>query len=370
MSCGIFSLTEFVDELIETIIEIILSQNRDDVAIIAVYGSRARDDYRPDSDLDLFAVTDKDTDISIKFTFNGIPVDLWSQTWKKIEEISRVDSYWVLPAGTLANCKVVYSRSEQDRERFESIVEETRATGKYYDKHLRKASEMYFGMHQFLGRLTHARHTGEHHDARTACWNLIIYVTYVVAHANGQYLKHNWGKNLSEIYRMDKKPTDLQRIIDSLIVEDDFDNLINLASTLVENTRLFMINQTKGISEKGSLELLQDTGAVEYVNKIVDAAQKKDKKALGYAVHDFQPLVAHDLVKLNNKWDMSSKFRFYSELGTIYDNEFCDFYDSVSSSDFRTVLEQVERMKHKILRYNSQKVPNFGSVSDVKKWKW
>ncbi|MBN2157270.1 MAG: hypothetical protein JW776_14590 [Candidatus Lokiarchaeota archaeon] len=212
-----------------------------------MYGSRARGDFEPDSDLEFFAITEDGIKVDIEFTFNGIPCDMWSQTWEYFENVSTLDAYWILPAGALSYCKIIYARSKQDKSRLESIIKEITQSKKYYEKNVQKATEFFEVMFKFLGRIQFAKYMNDRQEARDACWDLIISATYIVAHINSKPLKHNWGQNLHELYIFEKLPKDLSSLVEKLVSESDFNRMVETGSILIESMRQFMISVTKDI---------------------------------------------------------------------------------------------------------------------------
>jgi predicted nucleotidyltransferase len=196
MSSIRFNLTPYTEDLTTIMKDIALKRYGKSIAIIAMYGSRARGDYEEDSDLEFFAVTDDEKiKVDIEFTFNGIPVDMWSKSFDYFEKVAQIDEYWILPAGTLSYCEIIYVRSEEDKIRFESLIKKATQSGKYYEKNLENAAKYFDGMFKYLGLIQFAKHKDDIHEARDACWGLIIGATYVVAHVNSRPLQNNWGQN-------------------------------------------------------------------------------------------------------------------------------------------------------------------------------
>jgi predicted nucleotidyltransferase len=346
--------------------DVAIKRYGDNIAIIAMYGSRARGDFDPDSDLEFFAIAENGIKVDIEFTFNGIPVDMSSQTWERIEEVSKIDTHWILPAGALAYCRVIYTRSIEDKARFDKIIEEIKQPQKYCKKSVLKASKIFLDMYGFLGKLQFSKYQNDLQEARDACWHLIISVTYIVGHANSRYLKHNWGANLDEIFSLDKVPEGLQQLIDDMISETDFDKILEVANRLVEVTRQFMITLTLGQEEDSELEMLRTSDSLAFLNKIKKAGRKKHLYAAGYAIHTFQSLVARDLLRLAKIWDQSTKFKLYSEYKELYEKQYVDFFDTMSSKDYEKMTQLADGIYTTLLEFNIGQVPDFQSLEEIK----
>ncbi len=362
-----FNLTPYVDDLTEIMKDIALKRYGKSIAIIAMYGSRARGDFEDDSDLEFFSVIEDGKKVDVEFTFNGMPCDMWGQTWEYFEKVSTLDSYWLLPAGTMSYCQIIYTRSESDKTRFESLIHEATQSGKYYDKNIENASKFLDGMYKYLGKIQHAKHMDDLHEARDACWHLIISATYIVAHVNSKPLQNNWGQNLHELYTFEKQPKNLPTSIESLVVESNFDSMLKIGTELIENLRQFMISVTKDIPEDSELEMLRCSDSLAYLNKIKKTGRNQDILGAGYAVHDFQALIARDLIRIKKDWNKSSNFLLYKEYEEEYNKSYVDFFDAISNRDFRLLQRQADSMYDNLLEYNKTNVPNFLTLDEIKK---
>lgn len=361
-----FNLTPYIDDLTEILKEIALKRYGKSIVIIAMYGSRARGDFEPDSDLEFFSVIEDGKKVDVEFTFHGIACDMWGQTWDYFEKVAKLDNYWVLPAGTMKIGKIIYARSEEDKNRFESLVNEATQPMKYYKKHLHKATEIFKNMFEILGRIQFAKFSNDAHEAREACWGLIIRTTELIAHVNRRSLTTNWGVNLKELFTFENLPEDLPKLMEMLVTETDFDNMLEIGSVLFENVRQYMISATENNSEESGLEALRTSDGLAYLNKMKKAGRNKDIFAAGYAVHDFQSALARDVLRLDKQWNQAMKFKLYNEYKEKYEEKYNDFFDAISNRDFKLLQKQADSMYDDLLEYNKSNVPDFHSLNEIK----
>ena len=362
-----FNLTPYIEDLTEIMKEIALKRYGKSIAIIVMYGSRARGDFEDDSDLEFFAVVEDGKKVDIEFTFNGMPCDMWGQTWEHLEKVANFDDHWVISAGMMSIAKIIYARTDEDRTRFESLVKDATQSGKYYEKNLQKATEFFNDIYNPLGKIQHAKRLNDIQQARGECWKIIIRATHIVAYVNSKYIKKNWGENLDEVFTFEKQPKDWQILVERLITESKFDKMLDTGSELMENLRQFMISATCDFPEESELEMLRTSDCLAYLNKIKKAGRNQNIFGAGFATHAFQSLGARDMVRLANKWNQSMKFKLYNEYKASYEEKYSDFFDAITNRDYDALIKQAESMYDTLLEYNKTKVPDFKNLEEIKK---
>ncbi|MBN2157269.1 MAG: hypothetical protein JW776_14585 [Candidatus Lokiarchaeota archaeon] len=113
--------------------------------------------------------------------------------------------------------------------------------------------------------------------------------------------------------------------------------------------------------------MLRTSDSLAYLNKIKKAAKNQDILAAGYAVHDFQSLVARDLIRLEKKWNKSTKFLIYKEYKEKYDEKFADFFNVITNRDYSRLQILAHSIYDEILAYNQTHVPDFKKIEEIKK---
>ncbi len=131
----------------------------DQIAIIGVYGSVALNKQTDSSDLDMFAIVDENAESKIdwKFIFQNNQVSFWSMDWKKAEQIVRgkiKENPWVVAASIFLNNKLLYIRSEEDKQHFEGIRQNIKIS---LEEHIRIILSEYENLKGYINGIQQAR---------------------------------------------------------------------------------------------------------------------------------------------------------------------------------------------------------------------
>ena len=121
-----------LSQITQLVSDYITKKYKGKIAIVALYGSNVLGTQSKFSDVDMFAITDDDTQEFEKyFIYNDHPVDLWSMSWDKAEKIAKGEnqqSPWCVAASLFIHNNILYSRSKEDSEKFSNlraIIEQT-----------------------------------------------------------------------------------------------------------------------------------------------------------------------------------------------------------------------------------------------------
>lgn len=379
-----YNLTPHVEELTEIMIDLILSKF-DNIAIIAMYGSRARGDYHPTSDLEFFAITDTDdtsttaesdtvTTSSTQpskptFLFNGISVDVGIHPRDHYEKIAKREGYWVVPAGTVAMAKIVYSRSAKDRTWYEQIRQQINEDHQDPDiYHLDEAESTYQNMVKALGQLSLAKLHDDLYEAHNNIGSLLICYAIVLAQANGRYLINNWGKNIDDTLEFPAQPQGTAILLEELVVETDLDQICELACQLVDKVRLFLLERDTEPLEETELEMLDSVNGLEYLYKMDKAIATDHMPALSYVIADSEQLYAKDLLKIQEVWKSMSHLYLYSEFANHYHEEYPHLRKLMLEGDMDALREGIAITWDKIKSHIQSKIdlPNFTRIEEIK----
>lgn len=364
---------EFPQEEITKILVSHVSAQYPSIDLILMYGSRAKGIASPRSDLEFIAIVDDETKVSVEVMFNAIGVDIWTTTWDYLEKLSMIDTYWCLPAGSFATAKVVYSRTDGKEARFETIREKLKQPLDYADKNLDYANDFFSKLFEPLGRLQLAGFHQDLHQARDACWLIIIYSTRILSRVNNQYLLNNWGVNLYEVFEFKHIPVDFRILVHDLAASDNFEVLYHSAVQLVENMRMLLIelNRDRKVEDL-KYDFIDNTTKVgnstsySYLNKMRKAIDTSDILGASYAVHDFQIPILQDVIKLQGSWTKAHQFQLYHEL--VQFDKFEDFYPIISRQDFaelRVMVDRYEKEYGDYLQEIRRAVPEVSSLEEL-----
>lgn len=199
-----------VFEVAQTLINHIRFRFQDDVALVAYYGSYAQGTATARSDLDFFFIpaTPDGFRASIPFICNGISFDFWPISWERAE---RMASFEEPNTSIIADCKLLYVRSDADLARFEQLRERIADTGKQglaliekSENHLRDAY-----VHLYKMSLLTDDHARSLTCFRTEGHGVLTHVLYSLALLNGTYFTKGWGKNAEQIESLKLRPAKL-----------------------------------------------------------------------------------------------------------------------------------------------------------------
>ncbi|MFX0050205.1 MAG: nucleotidyltransferase domain-containing protein [Candidatus Hermodarchaeota archaeon] len=101
------------------------------IAVVVLYGSTAQGKDDKFSDLDIFAILDnkEESNLPWEFIFQDHTIDFWKMDWQEAECLASgkvMSSPWAVSASLFVNSRILYTRSESDKNRFELLVEKTK----------------------------------------------------------------------------------------------------------------------------------------------------------------------------------------------------------------------------------------------------
>jgi len=224
------------EKLMDWAIDKIKSEYYDDVALlIGVEGYNINNDGHGEC-FDYFVpVTNRGNELSQTFIINGIGYDLYPRSWERTERTASLDDTGTL---CLANAKILYSRSSEDTERFESIrqklFDNLSDSAFVYRKALEKldiAMDLYRTM-MFEDKL---------YKIKMAAGFIAHYLSLSVMYLNGTYEK-NWKESkIPHLFeRFDSIPDNFIEYYQAVICADSEVELKNLAHLLIATSRKFI----------------------------------------------------------------------------------------------------------------------------------
>ena len=368
-----------VDTIIELVKDATLKKFGQEIDLIVVYGSRARGTHRPSSDLEMFVVLEsrKKTNVEWFFVYKDIPVDLWTKEWQELEKVSNKESAanggFVLQAGTISTCNVIYYKDEKARHRFQQIRDKVKEFSKCPEINIEVVNKYFDNMYNFLGKIYFSKEKHDLIEARRGAWHIIISSIILLGMINNRYYLNNWGTNIHEAKEFAIFPKGLIDDARDLSTEDNFDNLLTTATRVVDNMRAILIE----IFEKDLVDidlafLSTEVSSIEYLFKIRNAALQEDIIAASYAVFELQPLTAQDLWVHDKKWTKASRFLLHNELREKYDSYgFPDFTKAITSQDFGELIkltDDYEKMFFKYIEEHDMKMNSFNNLEELKKY--
>ena len=281
-----------MDEFANAFIEYIAENHSDKVALIFTYGSYAQGKTTETSDLDLAYITETGEIDCLynSFIYKGIGNEFWPISWRRLERIASAETHYPVAAAMLAYSKILWSRSEDDLQRFNALkaqIEEYRKPEKKTFM-LNKALDFYQEVYASIAKLSIEETLS---GTRTLAIKTAIDCSEALGYANQTYFTSGWGSNHQEVLTLKHRPENLQEQIETIISSTNKQDIREAAINLAQDTRKILIKMQKEIAEPSNpKEQLRDyyPGILEYVNKIKTAQKKGDKVKATIAAYTIQ----------------------------------------------------------------------------------
>ena len=347
-------------KIAEILVSHAVRAHKDEVAIIACYGSHAKGLASLTSDLDIFYIPDegKAESLCSQFIIDGLPYDFWPVSWELAENIAnaRAKRPWAVAASLIADAKVLYHRSQGDLDRFNAlkarIIELTGPEGRkiMVEQAMDEFRNTLFQLGQMRFAMSNDDVAGMHWVGR----KFVNSAVDCLALVNQTYFTKGWGANLSEVLRMPQKPDGLEEMIRNIIMPQDTDNMFEEADRLAREVRGILLAAQASISEpvdarnvfKGFYSFV-----FEYRNKVLSACERKDVLAAGFAALQLQEEICQFMNKVENGF-YGADFNLPGEYTEAYENAgFPDLLESVSQGDLGKLARQVQRLDEKVIEW-------------------
>ncbi|WP_249312925.1 hypothetical protein [Lederbergia citrea] len=257
-----------VFEVADSLVNHIKSKCPDDIALIGYYGSRAQGTATIRSDLDFFFIpaTTAGFRQSIQFVVNNISFDFWPISWERAERIAAFEE---LNVSIIADCKLLYVRSEGDRNRFfklrQKITDMTHQGMELINKaesQLRDAYIHLYNMSQFGDSMDI---TIYRHEAQ----EILINVLYSISLINRTYFTKGWGKNTEQIMNFPLKPENLEQLMEKITRSSSCVEIRVACEQLTKNTVDLLLQQKEAYSDGPSYPVRMK-GFYEEIKGILD----------------------------------------------------------------------------------------------------
>ncbi|MDO3411826.1 nucleotidyltransferase domain-containing protein [Saccharibacillus sp. CPCC 101409] len=217
------------------LIERIRRDYADDVAIAAYYGSYLDGTATERSDLDFFFIpaTPAGHKAGLAFILNGISFDFWPISWERAGCMARMED---AKAGILADCKLLYVRSDEDLERFNQL------------KHQLKDIRSFEGDAEFASRarqrlndaypcLYELRRGGAGQElslCRQMAFEVMAPALEALALLNRTTYNKGWGRNLSQMFDFAIRPEKFEATLELILRSANIPEVIAACERLVD----------------------------------------------------------------------------------------------------------------------------------------
>lgn len=340
----------------------------EDVAIAAYYGSYAQGTQNSKSDLDIFFIpsTDKGWKLCDCFILDNIGIDLFGIDWTRAENIASFEENLV---SVLADCKILYCRSDDDLARFNSLRENIKllCSPEKKEAMLNKAVEKFDKCFVSLYNIERLKDIT---SIRVEAFNIVTTVLESLSLLNQTYLKKGWGKNSSQILSFKIKPKNLGELLNSIVTEESKERIVEFCTTLIDETRNCIMQEKNTLVQKGSFEDMFN-GYYEEMkstfNKIIVACEIGDYETAFYSSVSLQNEIASFLASVEEGINYSSLYTF-NEFRKVYDKYgLADLLANFKFNDLSTLKKAVLALDVKfvnLLISNNVKIKEFSTLDE------
>jgi len=349
-----------VFKIAEILVSHAVRAHKDEIAIIAYYGSHAKGLASPTSDLDIFYIPDegKARSLCSQFIIDGLPYDFWPVSWEFAENIANAGSRrpWAVAASLIADAKVLYHRSQEDLDRFNAlkarITELTRPESRKIM--VERALDEFKNTLFQLGQMRFAVADDDVAGMRWASLKFVNSAVNCLALVNQTYFTKGWGADLSQVLKMPQKPDGLEEMIRNIIMPQDTDSMLEEAGRLAKEVRGILLAAQASISEPvDARNVFKDFYffVFEYKNKVLSACEQKDVLAAGFAAFQLQEEICQLMNKVENGF-YGADFNLLGEYTEAYEKAgFPDLLESASQGDLGELARQVRRLDEKAIEW-------------------
>ncbi|MDR1540304.1 MAG: hypothetical protein LBU32_20355 [Clostridiales bacterium] len=192
--------------------------------------------------------TNKANGLARTFIVDGIGYDLFPMSWERIERMADVKEY---NTTCLADAKILWVRSVQDRQRFVSLQARLQANLQNPQYMLERAKKWFDTVKEiYQDNLFEERLCKVRENAGYICDLLAITVAFV----NQRYFTHGQTNQLQEISGMEKAPDNFMMLYREIITESSPDTQKRLCHDIIKSTKKFLDEQVKPIAKTSALD--------------------------------------------------------------------------------------------------------------------
>lgn len=209
---------------------------KDDVAILAVYGSYVNGTSDELSDVDFFFIpkTDRGFELSRTFIIDGVGFDLFPMKWSRIEGLAEFREPLV---PLLGNSIIAFASTTEDERRFLSIKQRMEANLRDpCFMHDRASDSLQKGM-LYLRRIRQGRGIG---SCRLLAGQMMLCLSDAVAYKNQTYFKKGLRSHFNDLSRMKALPPGFLDAYDRMIGATDKAGLKASAERMARCCMAFM----------------------------------------------------------------------------------------------------------------------------------
>lgn len=365
-----------VFDVSSTLIERIRRDYAEDIAIAAYYGSYLDGTATERSDLDFFFIPANPNGYKLRLSFilNGISFDFWPIDWERAEKMAKLEDF---QAGILADCKLLYVKSDEDLERFNNLKHQLKDVRAFESEEMfvRLAEEKLHGVYPALHELRKAG-TGKALSVyRLQAFEIMRPVFEAIALLNRTYLHKGWGKNLTQLYDLPIRPHDLNGMVNTIMRSANVPEMIAAVIHLVDSTQNLIEERRRAPQRPTEDYKARGTGFFEefkgLLDKVQTACERSDyEQAFFAAVHAESQLNGFLVFCETGQWntgiEAAEQGRRIAEQAKL--PALVPLLDPVSLIPLQSAAHWLEISLERYLREKNVEIRKFGTLTEFREF--
>lgn len=285
-----------VFEVSDTILEHVRLNYAEEIAVIAYYGSYAQGTATVRSDLDFFFIpmTQKGYEASIQFIVDEISFDFWPISWERAE---RMASFQDSKTTIIADSKLLYVRSEEDKERFMKL-RNTISEHQKPENRMKCIEKAEFELNNVYVHLYKLERANDISLCRIEAHDILTDLLQSLALLNQTYFTKGFGKNKEQVINFSLKPDNLEKDMNTILHSDRKEDIVQACQQLLEETTELVLTEKEKIASisfypdrlKGFYEEFKGS-----FDKIITACEEKDYDTAFFNTINVQDEIARSL---------------------------------------------------------------------------
>ncbi|MNM83695.1 hypothetical protein D3C81_957600 [compost metagenome] len=339
----------------------------DDIAIVAYFGSYAQGTATERSDLDFFFIpaTPDGYRQSIAFILEDISFDFWPISWERADQMVSYDDP---KTSVIADSKLLYARSDDDRSRFEQLQKKVTTTAQEGLQLLEKSEQELRDTYVHLYKMSRMIPSNDIAFFRYEARSVLTKLLYSLALLNQTYLKKGWGKNFDQIYKFSLKPVHLEERVSTITQSGSCSVILQACEELTQETLQLLMDQKETYSTppsyhdrmKGIYEELKGM-----LDKVIVACGANDYTTAFFWSVEIQELIAMFIYHAEKgHWPIGLALSL--DYQDLYNNlAFPDLVSFLDPHDLAPLCEAVKRLDSELescLQHKGVKINRFKTL--------